>query len=99
MSTEFMLLYVYAIIPDLSEYYHLSFFFFFNYWWSKSYSLSIDPSGFSGGSAVKNLPARQELQETQVQTLGQEDLLEKEMSTHSSVLAQRIPWTEEPGGL
>ena len=41
----------------------------------------------------------QELQETQVQTLGQEDLLEKEMSTHSSILAWRIPWTEEPGGL
>ena len=74
-------------------------FFFFNYWWSKSYSLSIDPSDFSGGSVVKNLPAMQELQETQVQTLGQEDLLEKEMSTHSSVLAWRIPWTEEPGGL
>ena len=41
----------------------------------------------------------QELQETQVQTLGQEDLLEKEMATHSSILAWRIPWTEEPGGL
>ena len=41
----------------------------------------------------------QELHETQVQTLGREDLLEKEMSTHSSVLAWRIPWTEEPGGL
>ena len=45
---------------------------------------------------VKNLPA---MQETQVQPLGQEDLLEKEMATHSSVLAWRIPWTEEPGGL
>ena len=39
------------------------------------------------------LPA---MQETQVQSLGQEDLLEKEMATHSSILAQRIPWTEEP---
>ena len=39
------------------------------------------------------------MQETQVQSLGQEDPLEKEMATHSSILAWRIPWTEEPGGL
>ena len=45
---------------------------------------------------VKNLPA---VQETQVGSLGQEDALEKEMATHSSVLSWRIPWTEEPGGL
>ena len=45
---------------------------------------------------VKNSPA---MQETQVQSLGQEDTLEKEMTTHSSILAWRIPWTEEPGGL
>ena len=45
---------------------------------------------------VKNLPA---MQETQVQSLGWEDPLEKEMSTHSSILAWRIPWTEGPGGL
>ena len=38
-------------------------------------------------------------QETQVQSLGQEDPLEKEMATHSSILAWRIPWTEEPSGL
>ena len=44
----------------------------------------------------KNPPA---MQETCVQTLGQEDPLEKGMATHSSLLAQRIPWTEEPGGL
>ena len=37
--------------------------------------------------------------ETQVQSLGQEDPLEKEMATHSSILAWRIPWTEDPGGL
>ena len=48
---------------------------------------------------VKSLPAMQEIQEAQVQSLGQEDLLEKEMVTHSSILAQIIPWTEEPGGL
>ena len=39
------------------------------------------------------------MQETQVQSLGQEDLLEKEMATHSSILAWKIPWMEEPGGL
>ena len=45
---------------------------------------------------VKNLPA---MQETQVQCLGQEDPLEKDMATHSSILAWRIPWTKEPGRL
>ena len=39
------------------------------------------------------------MQETQRQSLGQEDPLEKEMATHSSILAWEIPWTEEPGGL
>ena len=51
---------------------------------------------FPGGSAVKNLPAMQEMQ---VQSLGWEDPLEKEMATHSSILAWEIPWTEEPGRL
>ena len=45
---------------------------------------------------VKNLPA---MQETRVQSLGQEDPLEKGMAAHSSILAWKIPWTEEPGGL
>ena len=45
---------------------------------------------------VKNLPA---VQETLVRSLGQEDPLEKEMATHSSILAWKIPWAEEPGGL
>ena len=45
---------------------------------------------------VKDLPA---MWETRVQSLGSEDPLEKEMATHSSILAWRIPWTEEPGGL
>ena len=44
----------------------------------------------------KHLPAKRE---TQVQSLGREDTLEKETATHSSVLAWRIPWTEEPGRL
>ena len=45
---------------------------------------------------VKNLPA---MQETRVRSLSREDPLEKGMSTHSSILAWRIPWTEEPDGL
>jgi len=45
---------------------------------------------------VKNLPR---IQETQAPSLGQEDPLEKGKATHSSILAWRIPWTEEPGGL
>ena len=48
---------------------------------------------------VKNLPAMQEPQETQVQFLGREDPLEEGVTTHSSIHAWRIPWTEEPGGL
>ena len=48
---------------------------------------------------VKNPPARPELQEMQVQSLGWEDPLEESMATHSSLLAWRTPWTEEPGGL
>ena len=45
---------------------------------------------------IKNPPA---MQETWVQSLGQDDPLEEEMATHSSILAWRIPWTEEPGRL
>ena len=45
---------------------------------------------------IKRLPA---MQETWVRSLGWEDPLEKEMATHSSILAWRIPWTEEPDGL
>ena len=52
--------------------------------------------GFPGGSVVKNPPATQE---TWVQSQRWEDPLEKEMATHSSILAWEITWTEEPGGL
>ena len=52
-----------------------------------------------GGSVVKNLPAVQERQEMRVQSLGQEDPLEEEMATRASILAWKISWTEEPGGL
>ena len=68
------------------------------------HSLSLDQiikllwqqKGFPGGSAVKNSPA---MQETQVQSLSQEDALEEEMATHSNILAWEIPWTVEPGRL
>ena len=60
--------------------------------------MNIKAGTFVGGVAqmVKNLPS---LQKTQVQSLNQEDPLEKELATHSSILAWRIPWTEEPDGL
>ena len=54
---------------------------------------------FPGCSVVKNLPAMQETQETQVPSLGAEDPLEKEVAPHSSILAGRIPRTEETGML
>ena len=49
--------------------------------------------------AVKNPPAMQEMQETQVRSLDWEDTLEEEMATHSNILAWRISWTEEPGDI
>ena len=52
--------------------------------------------GFPGGSDGKESPA---MQQTWIPSLGWEGSLEKEMATHSSILAWRIPWTEEPGGL
>ena len=55
--------------------------------------------GFPSGSEVKNPPAMQEPQETWVQSLSREEPLEKEMASPSSILAWRLPWTEEPSGL
>ena len=55
-----------------------------------------DTRNFPDGSEVKNVPAKWE---TQVQSLGREDPMEKEMATRSSILAWRSPWAEEPGGL
>ena len=52
--------------------------------------------GFPAGSGVKNLPT---MQETKARSLGGKDPLEEGMASHSSILAWRIPWTEEPGGL
>ena len=67
--------------------------------WRKSHSwedLRHSKHMASRGSVVKNLP---EMQETQVQSLGWEDSLEKEMATHSGIHAWKMPWTEKPGGL
>ena len=58
--------------------------------------LAIHQLGLPGGSVVKNRPAKQEMW---VQPLGWDDLLEKEIASHFSILAWRIPWKEEPGGL
>ena len=55
--------------------------------------------GFEGGSVVKNPLPMQETQETWVGSLSREDPLEKGMATHSIILAWKIPWTEDPGGL
>ena len=55
--------------------------------------------GFPGGSVVKNQPVKQEMQKMLAQSLGRKDPLEKEMATHSSILAWEIPWSEEPGSL
>ena len=67
--------------------------------WATVYMFS-DPgtlhSGLPCGSVVQNLPSKQE---TRVQCLGQDDRLENEMATHSSILAWKILWTEEPSGL
>ena len=66
----------------------------------KSNELSDQPNMIMGTSLVaqmvKRLPT---IRETQAQSLGWEDLLEKEMTAHSSILAWKIPWTEEPGRL
>ena len=55
--------------------------------------------GFPGGLGVESPPAKRETQELQVQTVGQEDSLEKEMATCSSIFAWEISWTDGPGGL
>ena len=67
------------------------FFFFFSFLRG-----SKPTEGFLVTQLVKNLPT---VQEIRVQSLGLEDRLEKEMATHFSTLAWKIPWTEEPGGL
>ena len=66
---------------------------------SLSLSLSISPLGFLGSTLVKNPPTTAGAQDTQVRSLDQEDPLEKEMATCSSIPPWKIPWTEEPGCL
>ena len=60
-----------------------------------SIAKKLDCDKAPGTQMIKNLPA---MQDTQVRSLGREDPLEKQMTTHSSILAWKIPWTEEPGG-
>ena len=64
---------------------------------SSSLLVTVHSSGFLGSSEEKKNPPA--VQETQIRPLGQKDSLKKEMATHSSILAWRTPWTEEPGGL
>ena len=66
---------------------------------SKLSLATVTNRGFPSGSVVKNPPAMQELQETWVQSLGEEEPLEEGMATHSSILAWRIPRSEETGEL
>ena len=54
--------------------------------------------GFPSDSTAKNLPAMKKTKDTWIQSLGQEDPLEEDKATNSSILPWRIPWTEEPGG-
>ena len=72
-------------------------------WWAAVYGVTQSQTRLkwlsslaAAAQTVKNLPA---MQETQVQSLGWEDPLEKGMATHSNILVWEIPWTEEPGGL
>ena len=79
---------------------HSKFFFFFFFWlcwvFVAAQTFSLD---FPSGPTVRNLPVMQEPQEMQIQSLGQDDPLEKGMETHCSIHAWKIPQTEEPGGL
>ena len=61
--------------------------------------LIVNNKDFPVAQVVKNLPANVPMQEIRVQSLGQEDPLEKKMTTHSSILAWEIPCTKKPGGL
>ena len=81
---------------SLSRFYSLIFpeFFIINFlcW-------STNTEGLPGWFSIKNLPVMQGMQDRRVQPLSWEDFLEEEMATHSSVLAWKVPWTEEPGGI
>ena len=81
---------------SLKPSFSLSSFTFIKRLFSSSSLSAIRVMSSAVAQLVNNLPA---VQETWVQSLGQEDPLEKEMATHSSILVGEIPWTEEPGGL
>ena len=68
-------------------------------WEENLHFLPLDAWGFPGGTSGKNPPANAGDRRDKVQSLGWEDPLEEGMATHSSILAWRILWTEEPGGL
>ena len=79
--------------------FELVFLYFFNLFLRVELLHSMLFMGFPGYSVVKNLPAVKETQEMWVQSLGQEDPPEEDVTTHSSILSWRIPQTEEPGRL
>ena len=66
---------------------------------ARIYNRAKTASSISGSLVAQTVKCLPTMQETQVQSLGQEDLLEKETATHSSIFAWNIPWTEETGGL
>ena len=66
---------------------------------TKFYAKLKKPRGFPGGAVVKNPPASAGDARDVIRSVGREDPLEKEMATHSSILAWETSWTEEPGGL
>ena len=66
---------------------------------AKSMAEALSTRDFLGGSEVNNLPAMREMQEMLVPSLDAGDTAEKGLATRSSILAWRIPWTEQPGGL
>ena len=86
---------VVSLLDHLSKASHTNFLVSQYVWKLGSYY----PVGFPGASVVRNPPAMRETQETQVRSLGWENPLEKEMATHFSILAWKIPWTMEPGRL
>ena len=99
MSCWYLFLFKIVIIVNTDQKKKTCFLFF--YYVIKEYTAfpSRPIGGFPNGSAVKNSSVLQETQETWLQSLGWEDLLEERMATHSSILAWRIPWTEETSGL
>ena len=87
-------MYIYIYVLFMCIYLHIYLYIFIEYIF-----MHMCIWAFLIAQHIKNSPARQETQETRVRALVQEDTLEEEMATHSSILAWKIPLTEEPGGL